>query len=465
MNDGALLAAFAVNTRSFPPEAIEQAKRMVVDGIACQIAFATLPWSRAYRAAMTSLGSGGGATVVYYGDRTSIDNAAFLNSAFLHANEYDDTHLGSGTHPGSIVLAPSLALAEQRGRSGRAVLEAMIVGAEVTVRIAQAASPHLHERAHTAPGTCGPFGSAAGCSRLIDADAATCLNALGIAGSHSGGVLEYQRTGGSVKRILGAIPGVAGLRSAVMAEHGITGPRSVLEGERGFFRAYTGGVYDPDLLTGGLGEEFRMLRMSFKPFACNLSTHAAVEALGTIVTEHQLAAADVVSIEIGVSRSALGDVGAIVEPEDILGAQSSLQFGSAVRLLRGGNGPADYREEDLRDPRFLAIVHAVKLVVDPICDEERERLKNRPAIVTVQTTDGRTLSKRVQFPNGSPERPLSNDDLNRKFLAAVTPVLGPQRTDELLERIWTIEQMPDAGDLLQRTLCHPELVEGQHAAS
>ena len=217
--DGARLAAFAVETRSFPPEAIEQATRMMVDGIACQVAFASLPWSRAYRDAIASLGSGDGATVVYYGDRLSIDAAAFLNSAFMHANEFDDTHLGSGTHPGSIVLTPSLALAEQRRRSGRQVLEAMIVGTEVTV---DASAPHLHDNAFPAPTACGPSPG----RRPQPAhrrDAATCPRVR-----HAGkqAAVWHPATGGSVKRILGAIR----RRRTALGGHGGTrdhGPRTI----------------------------------------------------------------------------------------------------------------------------------------------------------------------------------------------------------------------------------------------
>jgi 2-methylcitrate dehydratase PrpD len=446
----ALLARFATDAAAFAPEVVEQGKRMLLDQVACQIAGAILPWSRAYRDAMASLGAGGAATIVYYGDAFPLDQAAFVNAAFGHANEYDDTHLGAAMHPGSIVIPPVTALAESRQLSGRRVLEAVIVGAEVMIRIAAAAAPHLHERGHHVPSSAGPFGAAAACSRLLGLDAEGALQAMGIAGSHASGLMEYSRTGGSVKRIHCAIPAAAGLRSAVMAAHGITGPRSVLEGDRGFFVVFPGAC-DRPVLVGGLGDEYQMLATSFKPFACNLSTHGALEALADLIAEQRIAAGDVTAIEIGTSSSAVRDIGAIVEPADILGAQTSFAFGAAVRFLRGGNGPNDYHEADLHDPEFLALAHRVRMHVDPVCDEERKTLHNRSAVVTVRTTDGRALERRVRFPKGSPERPLSNADLFAKFADAVAPQLGPSRATELADRLWNIEQLDDMAALLPLT--------------
>jgi 2-methylcitrate dehydratase PrpD len=451
------LAAFAAGSERFAPEVVEQGKRMLLDQFACQIAGAPLPWSRAYRDAIVGLGGTGAASLVYYGDRLAPDEAAFVNSTFGHANEFDDTHLGAAMHPSAIVVPPVFALGEVHRRSGRDVLAAVIVGTEIAIRIAAAAAPHLHERGHHVPTSAGPFGAAAACSRLLGLDADACLNAMAIAGSHAGGVMEYSRSGGSVKRMHCAIPAAAGLRSAVLAAHGITGPGKILEGDRGFFVVFAGAC-DEELLTGDLGERYQLLGTSFKPFAANLSTHAALEALATMRDEQGLRAADVAAITIGTSSSAVRDIGRIIEPTDILGAQTSFAFGAAVALLRGGNGPDDYHEDDLRDPQFLALARRVEMEVDPICDDERKRLRNRSAVVTVRTTDGRTLQERVQFPKGSPECPLTTADVRAKFTNAVEPHLGRMRTEQLAETIWNIERLDDVADFLPLCAAQPATV-------
>ncbi len=444
------LAAFAAGPPAADPAVRAHAVRMLLDNLACQISGAALPWSRGYRAATRALGSGSGASVVYFGDAASLDDAAFLNGAFGHANEFDDTHLASGSHPGSVIVPAVLALAEHRHLGGRAALDALIAGVEIMVRIALAGQPKIYDRGHYVPCVVGPFGAAAACARLLGLDATTTLHALAIAGSHAGGLKEFKHSGGSVKRIHCAIPSMAGVRSALMAAHGITGPASILEGEHGLLEVFAG-EYDASQLTAALGSEYRLLGVAFKPFACNLSMHAVVEALDGLQRAHDFAAGDVARIDVGVSSSALRDVGAIVEPIDVLGAQTSIAFGSAVRLLRGGNGPSEYRETDLRDDRFLALAHQVHVGVDPVCDEERYRLKNRGAVVTVRTNDGRSLERRVRFPKGSPEAPLSDRELAGKFSSAVVPVLGAERSAALVERIRSVEELDDIADLLAMT--------------
>jgi 2-methylcitrate dehydratase PrpD len=448
VNETERLARFAASYAPFPPEVIAQAKRMVLDQIGCQLSAATLPWSLAYRASIAGMGSGGDATVVFHGDRLALDQAAFLNGAFGHGNELDDTHLPSATHPGSVIIPPVLAIAETKHLSGAAALAGIVTGTEIMLRLGYAAAPHLHDRGYYVPCAVGPFGAAAGCSRVLGSDAETTIQALAVAGSHAGGMREFTHGGGSVKRIQCAIPGTSGLRCAVMASHGITGPRHVLEGKLGFFHVYAG-QYDPGLLLDGLGEEFLLLGISFKPVACNLSTHAAVEAVGRLASEHRLGATDVKALRIGVSKSAVGDVGNVVEPHDMLGAQSSLAFCSAVRILRGGNGPNDYREEDLRDPRFLDFARMVEVYVDPVCDEERRTLGNRGAVVTIQTGDGRSLEERVRFPKGSPQNPLTDDELLAKFVDAVEPALGATQTRAIAGWIARFDQQQDVSELLR----------------
>jgi len=444
------LSAWASSADAFPADVDEQGKRILLDQFANQIACAPLPWSKAFRDSVLGLGSGSGATSVYYGDSLAIDQAAFLNSAFGHGNEFDDTHLRSTTHPGAVVGPPVLALAQNHHLSGRAVLDAIVIGSEIMIRIATAASPHLHNRGHHTPPAVGPFGAAIGCSRVLGLTASQTENAMAIAGSHAGGLLEYDRTGGSVKRIHCAIPAMSGLRSTLMAQQGITGPTSVLEGERGFLKVFAG-EYNADLLTKDLGSDWLLYGMAYKPFASNFSTHAPFQALGELRAEHGLTAENIEKIVIGTSHHTVEHVGTIVEPPDILGAQFSLRFGSAVRMIYGGNGFYDYREEDLHDPRFLNIARRVELVVDPIADKERKTINNRSAVVTVTTKDGRSFERRVQYSKGLPENPLSNTELTQKFFDAVIPCIGERRANELAERVWAIEEMSDAGALLPLT--------------
>ncbi len=442
------LADFAIRQQDFPAPALNEGKRIILDQFACQIMFAVLPWSVAYLDAVKSLGTGTGATVVYHGDKLSLDQAAFVNSAFGHGGEFDDSQLGSNTHSGAVIVPTVMALAERQKLSGKDALNAVLIGVEVMVRVGAAAAPHLDEHGFHAPPVVGPFGAAAASCRLLGLTPMQCVHAFGIAGSHSSGTREYTRSGGTMKRIHCAIPAMSGLRSAMMAAHGITGPRTIIDGDRGILQCFAG-EFDLDRVTNGLGRDYLFVESAYKPITSPWPAHAPLEAFGWLIDQHHLTPEQVAAIEVGTSQQAMNNVRTIKAPRDIMDAQYSLVYGLAVRLFRGGNKFRDYREEDLTDPRFAELSRKVTIHVDPVCEEERLRLNNRAAIVTVVTTDGRRLEKRVQYSKGHPKNPFSNDELNAKFMDAVVPLLGRSRADQIAERVWHIEGMDDAAELVR----------------
>ena len=442
------LAGFAITQADFPKAAVNEAKRIILDQLACQISFAVLPWSVAYLDAVKSLGTGKGATVVYHGDQLAIDQAAFVNSAFGHGGEFDDTQLGSNTHSGAVIVPTVLALAEGHPLSGQQALESIIVGLEVMVRIGAGAAPHLDEHGFHAPPVVGPFGAVAASCRAMGSDEATCVNAMGIAGSHAGGTREYTRSGGTMKRIHCVIPAMSGLRSAVMASYGITGPRTIIDGDRGILQCFAG-EFDASKVTAGLGTDYLLIETAYKPITSPWPAHAPLEAFGSLIDEYHLKPEQIAAIEVGTSSQAMKNIQTIKAPRDIMDAQYSLVYGLAVRLFRGGNKFRDYREQDLTDPRFLDLSRKVTIKIDPVCDEERLRLNNRSAVVTVVTTDGRRLEKRVQFSKGHPKNRFSDEELTAKFMDAAEPLLGLERTKQIAEAVWNIEQIKDASSLVK----------------
>ena len=354
------LADFAIRQQDFPAPALNEGKRIILDQFACQIMFAVLPWSVAYLDAVKSLGTGTGATVVYHGDKLSLDQAAFVNSAFGHGGEFDDSQLGSNTHSGAVIVPTVMALAERQKLSGKDALNAVLIGVEVMVRVGAAAAPHLDEHGFHAPPVVGPFGAAAAGCRLLGLPPMQCVHAFGIAGSHSSGTREYTRSGGTMKRIHCAIPAMSGLRSAMMAAHGITGPRTIIDGDRGILQCFAG-EFDLARVTNGLGRDYLFVESAYKPITSPWPAHAPLEAFGWLIDQHNLTPEQVAAIEVGTSQQAMNNVRTIKAPRDIMDAQYSLVYGLAVRLFRGGNKFRDYREEDLTDPRFAELSRKVTI--------------------------------------------------------------------------------------------------------
>jgi 2-methylcitrate dehydratase PrpD len=441
-----------------PQDVREHARRFILDNFGCQIAGATLPWSQTYYNVLRATRSGSPSTVAYFGDKLAPDDAAFLNSTFNHANETDDTHLKSPTHPGGIAVPAALALAEYAKAGGDRLLLAVIAAYEIQIRISWACSPYLIYRGHHPPVGVGPFGAAMAGAVLMGFDAETALNALAIAGSHSAGLIEYTKTGGSVKRIHSAIPTQAGVRAALFAQAGITGPHSILEGDKGFCKVFAVD-YDLTRLTDGLGSRYHLLDNALKPYSCCHLIHAAFDALDNLRDKHPLDARDVKRMTVYTnSEPILSHIGSIIEPEDILGAQFSLPFSMAMRLhhggrgVNGGNGFWDYPRVDLKDPNLLATARSVHCVV---ADRNEWSAVDKGAGIEVETTDGRTLREIVAYSKGLPENPMSEAEVKEKFRSLVEPILPPGRAEQIIDAVDHLEAIKDIDRLAELLVVPP----------
>jgi 2-methylcitrate dehydratase PrpD len=451
----AQLAAYAAEFQlaDAPDAVVRMAKRVVLDQIGCQIACSTLPWSLQFRDAVRATGTAGEATVVYHGDRVSADNAAFLNSAFGHGNEIDDASVRTPSHGGSTIVPAVLAVAERAHASGHRALEAVIVGYETIMRVSYATGTYLRRRGHHSPTALGPYGAAAAVAHVLGLDAAATLNALGIAGSHSAGLAQYTRGGGSVKRIHCAIAAMSGVRAAYMAAAGITGPSDVLEGERGFCAVFAGST-DVEELTRGLGTEFAILDTGFKRYSCAFIAHTALEAMDTIRAGAPFAPSDVAAISVGASSENVkhfyaGDG----PPADLLSAQFSIGHCLALRVLRGGNGFWDWHEEDLRAPDVLDFAARVTTVVDPVAESERH--DNMGTLVRVTTHDGRTLEARQRYSKGLPQNPMSDAEFTAKFTGLAIPQLGAAAAERIVAAIADLDRAGDAAALMPLLVREP----------
>jgi 2-methylcitrate dehydratase PrpD len=430
----------------------EYTRRFILDNFGCQIAGATLPWSQSYYDVMKKTRSGTHATVAYFGDRMSPDDAAFLNSTFNHANETDDTHLKSPTHPGGIAVPAAMAMAEYAKANGEKLLLAVIAAYEIQIRISWACSPYLIYRGHHPPVGVGPFGAAAAGAILLGLNAEQTLNALAIAGSHSAGLIEYTKTGGSVKRIHSAIPTAAGVRASLFAAAGITGPHSILEGEKGFCKVFAGD-YDIDRLTSGLGTHYHLLDNALKPYSCCHLIHAAFDALDSVRDRETFAPEAVESILVYTnSEPILSHIGSIIEPDDILGAQFSLPFSMAMRLhhggrgVNGGNGFWDYPNVDVKDATLVKTARTIKCVVAN--NSEWERV-DKGAGIEVKLKDGRTLKEIVPYSKGLPENPMSAAEVEEKFRSLVDPVVPQGRSQQIIDSVSRVEKIGNIDELVQ----------------
>jgi 2-methylcitrate dehydratase PrpD len=364
---------------------------------------------------------------------------ALANGALAHAFELDSlTKPGTGCHPGATVAVPALAMAQSEGRaiSGREFITAVVAGSEVLIRIGHATLHSNEKRGFHAPGTTGPYGGAAAIGRLLNFDAETMVNALGVAGSLSSGLLEFAKsgTGAMVKRLHIGRAAESAVLAASLARDGFTGPVSVLEGKAGFLNVFCD-KFDLDALTRGLGHEYEILITLIKQYACHITAQTPVQALEELRAEHGFGPEDINRITIaGIER--MVKVNNIPKPADRMMAQYSVPFCTALSMYRNLRDPDSFDEGVAQDRRVLDLAARIEVVQA----EEKETYGSLASTVTVRLRDGKEFTRRVEEFKGTPANPFDRDGLKQKFQFLTRRF---ENTGALFDRLQGLEDETD----------------------
>jgi 2-methylcitrate dehydratase PrpD len=442
------LAQFAVQLQysDLPPTVIEKAKEIALHALGVQLAGSTLPWSKTAYRYVRNQGGVPESTVVNYGLKTSAVNAAFVNGTFGHGFEMDDNHAATGIKGGCVAVPAVLAVGEQQLSSGKEFILATVVAYEVMTRIGLSVAVALWKAGHHSTGACGPFGAAAAAGKLLRFDEKTMLNALSVAGAHSAGLTESPATGrGELKRIFGGMAASSGITSALLAREGLTGPASMLEGERGFCRTF-GDDSSNNLaaLTAGLGTEWQILRAHYKIYAQDGYIQPMTEALARIVKQHRFSLENIEEVRAGTNRHSHDHrVGKIREPKDLTSAQFSANFSLALFLVKGGAGFHEYTEENLIDARIIDLSKKIHTYVDEEMEQEWQKTKPRGARITVRLTSGETYTECVHM-----MRSMTAEDVNEKSRRLAAVAVGAEQCERLLTIVRNLDAVRDISSLV-----------------
>jgi 2-methylcitrate dehydratase PrpD len=453
------LAAFATSVRAkgLPSELRDDAARRVLDVLGNSLAATSERPAAAVGALVREWGGTGRATAIGTGDRLPEPSAALLNGTLAHSLDFDDTHLPSVLHPSASVVPAALAVAESRGATGAQLLDAIGVGVEITVRLGMAGyneelgNSVFFERGLHATAICGALGAAAAAAMLSDVDAEGIADAIGIAASMGSGLLEANRTGGTVKRIHCGWAAHAAVTAAGMARHGITGPPTVLEGRFGLLQAFCGDQSDVDAIVNGLGERWELPGIFFKPYPCNHFTHAGIDAARRL-RDRGVDPAEIEHLELGAPTSVLRTIAEPredkIRPKSGYHAAFSGPYTVAAGLLGGGGLGVfhdDFTDEAAADPARLALAAKVHCVPDARCDEIFPH--QFPAVLRARLKDGRELEERVDANRGGPENPLSADELATKFRLNAARVLPAEVSTRITELTYGLAELADLTEL------------------
>lgn len=427
-----------------PEEVIFKAKTLLLDQLGCQLAFATLPWSEAtLKYAQIKRGQGD-STVVFHGVKMDAEDAALCNAVFGHGFEMDDTDMDTTSHPAVCVVPTILALGEQEDASGKDVLTAMVAGYEVMLRVARAADSMRLNFFH-ASSVPGAFGVAAATGKMLGFDEDTLADALGIAASVAAGNTEYTQSGGTVKRTLASTGVAGGMRAALLAQAGITGPAEAFEGKKGYLRGLCPDEPVWEELDRAFGEgEWLMMGVGTKPYCCCAGQHAVIDA-AELIRRQGVKAEDIERAVIVQRPRECGDVGSITMPNDVISSQFCGRFALALRFVRGSNGYYDYTQENVDDPVIRDLVSRVDYEVDANC--ERLTVVEGPAIVRVNLKDGRAIEEQVDYAVGRKQNPMPFDDVVVKFRGLAGGVMPEGSVEKIIDAVMHIDEMESIKDL------------------
>jgi len=432
-----------VNFDNLPDDVILAAKNAFLDWLGSAAAGAQREPGRIVLSIAEELGGKEEATLISTGEKTSSILAAMVNGAISHIVELDDVHKAAIIHAGAPIIPAAVAAAEKIGAGGRELIEGIVAGYEVAIRIGEAVTPAHYYYWHTTA-TVGTFGAAAAAGKILGLTEEELVHTLGTAGTQAAGLWEFLADGAMSKHLHPGKAALNGLLAALLARQGFTGASQIIEGEKGFVRA-TAKEFDLNKITNGLGQSYKILENCIKIHASCRHTHHAIDLVLELVKKHDLTAEQIAKIVVRTYPIAL-DLTGNFHPETIYAAKFSLPFCVALAAKQGKAGMSEFNELTLVDPTIQSLMSQVELIDDP--EVSALYPAKWPAIVEITDKAGQSFRQRTDYPAGDPENPISQTDLEHKFRELASSHFGVARVEELITVIRHLEDITNLSGLL-----------------
>jgi 2-methylcitrate dehydratase PrpD len=422
--------AEAQRGRPLAPEVLHHAKRAVIDWHAALYPGAVVaPATLLERSLADELGHGDARLAL--GKRATTRAAALINGTAAHSVEVDDIYRDGIYHPGAPTIAAALAVSQSRNLSGEAFLRAIVVGYEISTRIGAAMGRAHYKHWHNT-GTIGCFGAAAACSELLGLKAREFAHALATVATFAAALQQAFRMDSMSKPLHAGRAAEAGVTAALGAQAGVTGSLDCIEG---FGRAMGDGP-DWEKALATLGRDFHITKMTFKNHACCGHTFAAID--GALEVKRRLAfrSDDIRSVKVGTYRAGL-EVAHYEEPRTPAEGRFSLKYVVATALTHGSVRLAAFEQDRLTDESTRDLMRRIEVHIDK--DLDASFPAQRAAKVSIQLNNGKSEEFLQPTRKGDPDMPLSDRELEEKYLELAGPVLGDAAARKLLERLWRLE--------------------------
>jgi 2-methylcitrate dehydratase PrpD len=459
-----------INYEDLPQDVVEVTKKEVLDFLGVALAGYTSPGVKELADLIAEWGGKEESSVIYYKKKVPALMAAWANATMGHGLDFDDVHDPAVMHPAAPVVPACMAIAESlENVNGKDFITAVALGVDMISRLGLATwpgyDPAIPETRNIAfqaervkhgwhlTTTMGYLASAGAVGKLLGLDEERMINAFGIAFHQCGGSHQGRDDGAHTKKLGPGFSARSGVAAALMAQRGITGPKNILEGHFGFYKMYFQGGYDPKTLTANLGKRFEGSNVSFKPYPCCRGIHTSVDATLELVNTNKLKADDIKEIKIfadaGGYQMLCSPLEVKTNPRTPVDAQFSIPWGVATALTRGFVGIEHYTAAAIKSQDILDTAAKITVVLDHSLDTSD---KIPPGKVEMKTKTGQVYESRVDYPLGSPEKPMTFDDCARKFktcAAYPAPRLSNTQMEKVIELAGRMEQLEDVGEIMK----------------
>jgi 2-methylcitrate dehydratase len=440
--------ALKLKYKDISSEALKEAKRFLLDSVGCALSALDNKDMQAAFHYIQDLGGEKQTTVFGWGLKTNLPLATLMNSLLIRARDYNDIYWEQDpSHPSDIIPA-ALSTGEFMKKNGKEVLVGIVLAYELEMRLCQAANPGVREIGwHHA--TLTQLVSPVVTGRLLGLTEEEIVAAIGISGSSHftlGGVVAGHLT--NMKNAADPLAVEAGVRAALLASKGFTGPVEVFEGKEGLFEVLDKVKWDKEILTKGLGENFLINQCGYKAFPTEALTHQSITAALEVMQENNLDPHQIekVLVETTTRGADILSDPSKYKPTTKETADHSLPYCTAVAIAKGNVLPSDFEEDALRDPLVWSLLDKIKVVANPEIDNLFPKIKR--AIVTIKTSKGE-YKKQEDFAKGQPERPLSEEELLSKFKANSEKNISPSRMEDIIKATKELENIDEIGEYMK----------------
>ncbi|MCI8454399.1 MAG: MmgE/PrpD family protein [Lachnospiraceae bacterium] len=438
---------YNVSYEALPKEIVALTKERILDSVGAVLAGAgNWAYREPFLLACQKLGTGDTAAFTTGERKFPLARAVMIDTTFGHAVELDDGHAFAGAHAGTAVVPTALTVAKSLGLDGQSVIAAVVAGYDLVYRLAAAMAPWQIEKGFHPTSNDDTFGAAATAGKLMSLSKKELSNALGFAGLYASGLQEATVSGQLSKCVMVGNAAYSGMEAVYLAQSGMEGTLSVLEGENGFFRSKSKDV-DIEKVCEDLGKSYRITDTYSKMYPTCRHAQPAIEGVLNLMEEYGFGSKEVRRVRVGTHEVACRLTGKIKAPKDSGEAKFSSAYGIAVALCEKGFGVRHLNPEYTQNPIYVGLAGCVDVEWD--ASVQAVYPKKRGAKVTVWLTDGRILTTEVYDLKGSPKNPVGFKEIRDKFIANVGNLMENERMERLIEGIMNLEKLDTVEPIME----------------